>query len=98
MNDKKNVKLLVLLLVVVLGAALAFGLVPEEDSQGRLYRVNSARSGMMQADPSDIVNGNDLTIIKPSIGVGYRDDLAIIPHVTDDLVIREDRMIPLPQR
>lgn len=77
MDSKKNVKLLVLLLVVVLGAALAFGMIPKEDAQGKLRGVNrSVQSGYTQTD--DLI---------PSFQVGTRENLSITPQRDDPMIV-----------
>lgn len=94
MNDKKNVKLLVLLLVLVLAGALAFGMIPEEDSQGKLRGVSRPiQSGYTPTDDFRIGGGYTPTDDIMNRG-GVRENLSILPHINAGYVPTDDFMPP----
>lgn len=95
MNDKKNVKLFVFLLVIFLAGAVALGFIPSEDSQGSLHRVNPARSGMMQTDPSDIMN---IRMPYGNRAFQSEDNLSVIPHINAGVAPTNNSIPSFPVR
>lgn len=85
MDSKKNVKLLVLLFVLVLAAALAFGMIPKEDVQGKLRGVNRTDNLIPSFRVGNYTQTDDIM----NRG-GTRENLAIIPHIRDDYAATDD--------